>query len=224
MLVKSSLNPLASKSYTCRSPVACQKADIFNGQAQFPSSFAPETHCIRVADALIAQNAFLSGTNVSYVMNVDRVRSRGVELSFQQNNVGLRGLKLSGSLTYVDAKILADSNWASASGSSVIDKRTPYVPNWRATLVATYRPNEKLASTLAARYSGKMYSTMDNTDSTSNVYGAFDSFLVLDARVHYQIDKQWSGAVGVDNLNNRAYFLFHPFPQRTLVANLKYRY
>lgn len=76
----------------------------------------------RVADALIAQNAFLAGVNVSYVMNVDRVRSRGVELSFQQNNAGLRGLELSGSVTYVDAKILADSNWASATAAILNSK------------------------------------------------------------------------------------------------------
>lgn len=178
----------------------------------------------RVAEALIAQNSFLAGVNVSYVMNVAQVRSRGVELSFQKNDIGLRGLEVSGSLTYVNAKILADSNWASANGSEAVGKRTPYVPDWRATLVATYRPNDKLATTLAMRYSGKMYSTMDNTDSTANVYGAFDSFVVFDARVRYAFDKQWSSALGIDNLNNRQYFLFHPFPQRTLVASLQYRY
>ena len=28
--------------------------------------------------------------------------------------------------------------------------------------------------------------------------------------------------VGIDNLNNDKYFLFHPFPQRTVVAELKF--
>jgi iron complex outermembrane receptor protein len=39
--------------------------------------------------------------------------------------------------------------------------------------------------------------------------------------VSYKFDKQLSGAIGVDNLNNRKYFLFHPFPQRTVVAEMK---
>jgi iron complex outermembrane receptor protein len=30
--------------------------------------------------------------------------------------------------------------------------------------------------------------------------------------------------VGVDNLGNSKYFLYHPFPQRTYYAELKYVY
>ena len=44
----------------------------------------------------------------------------------------------------------------------------------------------------------------------------------MDARVHLQLDKHWGAALGVDNLNNRKYYLFHPFPQRTFYAELKY--
>jgi len=40
--------------------------------------------------------------------------------------------------------------------------------------------------------------------------------------VRYQIRKDWSAALGIDNLNNEKYFLFHPFPQRTVVAELKF--
>ena len=40
--------------------------------------------------------------------------------------------------------------------------------------------------------------------------------------IGYKFDKNWTGAVGIDNLNNHNYFLFHPFPQRTLVGNLRY--
>nr|WP_296000146.1 TonB-dependent receptor [Rugamonas sp.] len=47
---------------------------------------------------------------------------------------------------------------------------------------------------------------------------------MADVRVHYQISRQWSAAAGVDNLNNRNYFLYHPFPQRTLFTELKFNY
>jgi iron complex outermembrane recepter protein len=46
---------------------------------------------------------------------------------------------------------------------------------------------------------------------------------VFDVHANYQINEQWSASFGVDNLNNRKYFLYHPFPQRTYVANLKLR-
>jgi hypothetical protein len=44
----------------------------------------------------------------------------------------------------------------------------------------------------------------------------------MNARVHYQLDHHWSGALGVDTLNNSKYLLFHSFPQRTFHAELKY--
>ena len=53
---------------------------------------------------------------------------------------------------------------ADRAPDTVVGKRVPYVPDWRARLGVTYRPNENWAFTVAARYSGKQYSTLDNTD------------------------------------------------------------
>ncbi len=178
-----------------------------------------------VSDALISQTSTIVGypTPVSFTQNVDKTRQRGIELVAEQNNVIFHGLELDGSITYVDARILANSSYiATTAGASSVGKHTPYVPDWRATAVATYRPDEQWAWTLAARYSGRMYATVDNTDTNEHTYQGFERFFVMDARVHYQFDKQWSTAVGVDNLTNRKYFLFHPFPQRTVYAELKY--
>ena len=44
----------------------------------------------------------------------------------------------------------------------------------------------------------------------------------MDARANYRITRNWSASLGVDNLLDRKYFLFHPFPQRTLVGSAKY--
>jgi len=98
------------------------------------------------------------------------------------------------------------------------------VPSWRTTLVATYRPNDDWAFTLAARYSSRVYATIDNSDIVTHTYQGFDSYFVVDARVSYAITERWNVALGVDNLNNRKYFLFHPFPQRTVVAELSYSF
>lgn len=183
-----------------------------------------------IRDALISQSSLLvvngTPTTSTLVVNVEKVRSRGIELAFQKENVLINGLDLSGSLTYTDARIRADPLWSSTNpvGTTVVGKHAPNVPDWRATLVGTYRFSDKFSTTLAARYSGRQYSTMDNTDNNSNVYQGFHSFFVMDAKLRYQIDKHWAVSAGVDNLNNNKYFLFHPFPQRTYVANLKYNY
>jgi iron complex outermembrane receptor protein len=98
----------------------------------------------------------------------------------------------------------------------------PNVPTWRATLAATWRPDDRWAYTLAARYSSRMFSTIDNSDINPATFQGFQSYFVMDARVHLQLDRHWGAALGVDNLNNRQYYLFHPFPQRTFYAELKY--
>ena len=40
--------------------------------------------------------------------------------------------------------------------------------------------------------------------------------------MRYQASKQWAAAVGIDNLNNYKYWNFHSYPQRMLVAELKF--
>ncbi|MDB5864583.1 MAG: TonB-dependent receptor [Betaproteobacteria bacterium] len=174
-----------------------------------------------ISDALISQTTPFPGTTtpVGFVQNVDKVRSRGVEFVAQAFDVAVRGLELSGSVTYVESRIRADAALPAAVG-----KHTPQVPTWRATAVATYHATAKSAVTLAGRYSGRVYATPDNSDVVTNTYQGFDGYFVMDARFRYQIDRRWGAAIGVDNLNNRKYFLFHPFPQRTVVAELKFNY
>jgi iron complex outermembrane receptor protein len=175
-----------------------------------------------VSNALISQyNTLVPGSSIQYqyVMNVSKLRNRGAELYADQDNVLIHGLEFSGSITYVSSRILADSGQGQLYGS--VGKRAPYVPMWRGTLVATYRPNQEWAFTLAGRYSGQQYSTVDNSDTNPDVYGGFDEFFVMDTHANWKFAKGWALSGGIDNLLNRKYFLFHPFPQRTFVAELK---
>ncbi|MDE2379404.1 TonB-dependent receptor [Bradyrhizobium sp.] len=168
-------------------------------------------------------------TPTTVISNVDAIRMRGVELSAEKDNVLVTGLQLFGSVTYVDSRILADASWAGIDPvtnqpTTVVGKRVPYVPDWRAKFGVSYRPNESWVYTVAARYSGKQYSTLDNTDRIPHVYGAFDNFFVVDAKIHYNATKNFSFDLGVDNLFNYQYFLFHPFPGRTYVLAAKYTF
>ena len=171
-------------------------------------------------DALISQPTTVpnSTTIFTFVTNVDQTRNRGAEVSWQKDNMLIPHLELFGSVTYVDSRILSDPGFVSATGTTAVGKRVPNIPMWRVTNGATYRPTEAWAFTVASRYSSKQYSTLDNTDTYSNVYQAFDSFFVVDTRVSYKLGKQAWMEFGVDNLNNEKYHLFHPFPQRTYVV------
>ena len=49
-------------------------------------------------------------------------------------------------------------------------------------------------------------------------------YFVADAKVSYRVTPHLTADVGVDNLNDRKYFEYHPFPQRTFLVDLKYAY
>ncbi|HQQ71315.1 MAG TPA: TonB-dependent receptor [Alicycliphilus sp.] len=166
-------------------------------------------------DALYSQ--LVAGTTVSRVQNVDKIRTRGLELAYSGQPAWLRGLDLGGSLTYADSKIIAnDGNPAS------VGKWQPRVPRWRATAVATYQPDDRWAFTVAARYSGRQYSTLDNSDVNASAYFGASKYFTVDLRARYKLTRQLTAALGVDNANNYQYWNFHPYPQRTYTASLRW--
>jgi iron complex outermembrane receptor protein len=166
------------------------------------------------SDALYSQP--LTPT-VSTVQNVGKIRTTGLEFSQQEDEVLLHGLSISSSLTYADSKIVSNDKLPASVG-----KRQPRVPEWRATFLASYHVGEHWTTSLGARYSGRQYGTLDNSDPNGFTYTGVSDYFVVDARVRYRIDQHWSASVGVDNLNNKKYWAFHPYTQRTLTAELKY--
>ncbi|MET4800575.1 TonB-dependent receptor [Bradyrhizobium sp. LB11.1] len=184
----------------------------------------------RTNNAIISQTNAINATQTATTFsNVDAIRLQGLELSADKDNVIVQGLQLFGSVTYVDSRILADANWAgrdplSGVPTTPVGKRVPNVPDWRAKFGVTYRPNDSWAYTVAARYSGKQYSTLDNSDIIPHVYGAFDNFFVVDLKIHYNATRNFAFDFGIDNLFNEQYFLFHPFPGRTFVLAGKYTF
>ena len=172
-----------------------------------------------IGNALLSQSAPLlpgSTSLFSFVQNVDRTRARGLEFLVDQYDAFIPGLELMGSLTAVDARITRDTAFAAA-----VNKFLPQLPKLRANAMATYRL-DNWAFTLGARYSDRSFGTIDNSDPVSQTYQGFAGYFVVDARVRYKVDQNWNLSFGVDNLNNDKYFIFHPFPQRTLVMEVHY--
>jgi iron complex outermembrane receptor protein len=106
--------------------------------------------------------------------------------------------------------------------SDTIDKYQPRVPVWRATGLVNYRVTEAFNVAYGVRFSGKQYSTLDNSDVNGFAYQGASRYLTTDLRVRYQFAKQWTAALGIDNLNNYQYWNFHPYPQRSYTAELKW--
>jgi iron complex outermembrane receptor protein len=100
----------------------------------------------------------------------------------------------------------------------------PQLPHWRAAVVATWSPTPKLDVSVAGRYSDRAFATIDNSDHYANTYQGFSGYFVADVHIRWNITPHVQAQIGADNLLGRRYFLFHPFPQRAAVADLKYAF
>lgn len=173
----------------------------------------------RTRDALYSQVNTLVTPNITNIQNIGVIRTTGLELVYQASDVFWRGLDVMSSVTYTDSVILRN-----AANPVSVGKAQPRIPDWRANLVLSYRPNDKLSTSLGIRYSGRQYGALDNSDINAFTYFGFSSFLVADMRVRYQLARQWSAAIGIDNLNNKKYWAFHPYTQRSVSAEIKFDY
>ena len=176
----------------------------------------------RTRDGLFSQTLFdpVANRNVSRVQNVGRIDTWGLEFVANGTDVWMPGLDLQGSVTYAHSVIKENAGFVTAPGDT-IGKRQPNIPDWRATAVAAYHWNPQLTTTVAARYSGQQYRTLNNSDVNGYTYQGVSKFFVVDLRAHYQATKSTSLAFGIDNVNNYSYWNFHPYPNRSYVAEVK---
>lgn len=166
-----------------------------------------------IRDALYT---FTDYTNTSRNQNVDKVRARGVETAYQAQNV-LRGLDLGGSITYVHSRVLENHLNPASEGKHMIR-----LPDWRATVFASYHFDDRWTGFVGVKYSGMQYNNPDNSDTSPDTYGGNSKFLTVDAKLSYRIAKQVAAAIGIDNLTNEKHYAFHPYPQRTYHAEVRF--
>ncbi len=167
----------------------------------------------RTRDALYSQPLTAS---VNTVQNVGRIRTNGLELACQADQVMVHGLSVSSSVTYADS-VITENRALPAS----VGKRQPRVPAWRASLLASMHVGARWTGSIGVRYSGRQFGALDNSDTNSDAYTGVSDYLVADVRVRYRVSRQLSAALGIDNAGNAKYWAFHPYPQRTAMAELR---
>lgn len=166
-----------------------------------------------IRDTILSQtNVF---TNVTNIQNIDRVRSRGVEFSGSIDDFLLRGLNLAGNIAFVRSVILEND-----ASPATIGKRWVRVPKVRANVSATLRGGEHWTHSVAVRHSGRQYNALDNSDTHPDVYGGVSSYTVWDFKSRYRFSRHIEAAVGVNNLFDRKYYVFHPYPGRSIFGEL----
>ncbi|MEA3088955.1 MAG: iron complex outerrane recepter protein, partial [Caballeronia sp.] len=164
-----------------------------------------------VKNTLFSQTNTTVIPNITNFQNIDKVRSRGVETSYEGQDVLIRGLDLTAGLAYTQSKIIANSGNPASVG-----KYFYRIPLWRANVAATWRATSQSAVTVAARYSGREYNTLTNTDTNPNTYGGTSTYTVVDAKFTFRPTKRTELGIGVDNLFDHRYYVFHPYAGRTV--------
>ena len=174
-------------------------------------------------DALVSQTIPTGpsclGTQCTFIQNVDHVRTRGIEVSTEWQDVGVHGLDVLGSLTLTEAEILRNEANPAIEGNKPLR-----IPKSMFKAVATYHQGNNLTYSLGARYSGRQYNTLDNSDVNPDTFGGVSKFFIVDVKANYKFAHKLTASVGVDNLNNYKAYAFHPYPQRTGYLQLKYDY
>lgn len=155
----------------------------------------------------------------TFIQNLDRVRTQGIELATEWQDVGIHGLDLLANATFTDAEILKNDANPAFEGNKPLR-----IPRAMLKGVATYHQGNNITYSLAARYSGRQYNTLDNSDKNPGVFGGTSKFFVMDVKANVKFAKGWTAAIGVDNLNNYKAYVFHPYPQRTGYLQLKFDY
>jgi iron complex outermembrane recepter protein len=171
-------------------------------------------------DALISQTNISSvGTSSTYIQNVDHVRIHGIELATELKNVMIPKLDLMANATLTDSEILKND-----AAPSYINKKVPRIPRQLYKAVATYRVSEDFTMSLAARYSGRQFIQLDNSDINPETYQGASRLLFVDAKANYKFKDRWTASLGVDNIFNDQAYVSHPLSQRTGYAQIKFDY
>jgi len=148
---------------------------------------------------------------------IDEVQTQGVELIVNRTGLITAALDVRLNLTYTDSEIQHNEADPSIEGN-----RYPRMPRWRGNLLATYHLSERWDVGTSLQYASDSYGRNDNSDRASQVYGAQDSYFRVGLRTQWQATKQFSLALGVDNLTNEIAYVAHPWPGRTLYGSISY--
>lgn len=168
-----------------------------------------------IEDSIFQQTNINVTPNVTNIQNVDRVVTSGVELVYGAHDL-LPGVDLDANIALSRSKIEENTNVPASEG-----KDWPRVPRVRGNLVVNWRFLPAWNANLSARHSGRQYNELNNSDTRSDVFGSASKFTTVDARVGYRFLERFEVAVGIENLTDEHYYIFHPYPGRTYLAEFR---
>ncbi len=172
-----------------------------------------------IRDTIWSQQNLAVFPVVTTVQNVGRVRSRGLELAGQLEDVGVRGLSVDANIAFNRSTILENER-----NPATVGKAWVRIPRVRSAATVSYAPDAAWSVSGTYRYSGRQYNEMDNADFNPDTYGGLSRQRQLDLRVLLRPRRGVELAAGVDNVGDSRAYQAHPFPGRTLFTEARYAF
>lgn len=170
-------------------------------------------------DAAVCKTTATNASSYTCVQNVERVKTLGVELAWSAQDLGLKGLGIDATAAYTfRSEVTANSR-----DPAMVGKWWLRVPRTRATLQLSYRPDAQWLFALGARHQGRSYGDTYNLDINPDVFAGGSKVNQVDLRAACKLNPQLELALGVNNLGGQYAFQFHPYPGRTLFAELRFK-
>jgi iron complex outermembrane receptor protein len=166
----------------------------------------------RVDDTIFSFTGFnRNGTTTSNFKNIDRTRQFGFEAIAETRDWPIEGMTIDFNAAYIDSETLRNRSAPSAEGVQF-----PRIPKWRINAAMRYDFTDRLQGSMGLRYASR-----PNTDlfglQRGDTFGFTSELFALDARLNWQVTGQLRLSAGVDNLTNDRAWVFHPYPQRTVL-------
>lgn len=156
---------------------------------------------------------------ISSFLNIDRVSTRGADISLQRRALFMPQLDVRFNATALRSRIDKNDGVADSEG-----KDMPRIPRWSQNLTLTWHQSTALDFSTSVRHISDSYNELDNSDHEQRVFGAIDAYTFIDARMRYQFNRHAQLSVGADNITDRVAYVHHPYPSRTLYLEGGYRF
>ncbi|MGD0229358.1 MAG: TonB-dependent receptor [Syntrophorhabdales bacterium] len=155
-------------------------------------------------------------TSTANEVNIGKADVKGVELSLEQRFD--KWLHLFINYTYNDAKVVRD-----AADPASVGHQLTYMPREMFNVGGdvTYKA---WSGSLTGRYVGKQFSTSDNSDTTTGVFGSYDPFFTADAKVSYQVTSFATVSLAVNNIFDKTYYVYYQAPGRQWFGTVTIRF
>lgn len=77
---------------------------------------------------------------------------------------------------------------------------------------------------MTGQYVGKTYANDENLDTVNGVYGSYDPFFVMNAKLAYKVKEWVTASLSIDNLLDRDYYQSSKAPGRSYFGEVSLRF